>query len=271
MAGPIGHDEAKVTNLPWLIKTKNIETQARCERVSLINDFQAVGYGIEGLEPDDLVCLQQGESTPCATRSIIGAGTGLGEGLLIWDVDHYEAHASEGGHVNFAPADEVQIELLRYWSQKLGSVSYEQLVSGPGLVNIFEFVCHSSLQDASTHPVQQPSQELLDAMAEGDKAEVISRFATNQADELASQAMEIFINIYGAQAGNLALTTLSRGGVYIAGGIAPKILGQMKAGEFIQAFCDKGKMQDLMPTIPVHVVVNSKVGLIGAALVASRM
>ena len=267
VAGPVNGDKVIVTNLPWVVSSKEIKETLQCNRVKLINDFQAVGYGIEGLTDDDLVCLQQGEPALHANRAIIGAGTGLGEGLLVWSDDHYEAHASEGGHIDFAPVDDLQIRMLHYWHQKIGMVPYNVFLSGPGIVNIFEFLQQDPSQDLGLHA----SRGLLDAMADGDASEVISRFALDQKDDLASKAMEVFVKIYGAQAGNLALTTLPSGGVYIAGGIAAKIVDLLKDDVFLEAFHDKAKMQHLMSTFPVYVVMNQKVGLIGAALVASRL
>lgn len=262
IAGPVQGAEARVTNLPWLMDARQLKQQSGISHISFINDFQAVGYGIEALQDSDLVTLQAGEPVAQSVRCVIGAGTGLGEGLLIWQGDHYEAYASEGGHVGFAPVDDVQLELLRYMRNRFDVVSYERLVSGPGLVNIFDFVCH--------HWNAPVSNSLQQALKEEDKAAAIAQAALSHTDELAQRALELFIGIYGAQAGNLALTTMARDGVYIAGGIAPKILSALQQGDFMAAFNCKGKMQNLMPGFPVKVITNAHVGIMGAALVASR-
>lgn len=266
IAGPIKEDIARVTNLPWVISAANLESETGIPHISLINDFQAIGYGIEGLGDDDLITLQQGVPLMHGVRAVIGAGTGLGEGFLVWHNDHYQACPSEGGHVDFGPVNEEQVELLRYWQKKGVALTYEQLVSGPGLCNIFEFVVDHYRQ----HHHQAASAELLSAMSHGDAAAAIAQFALNGHDALAEKALQMFVQIYGAQAGNLALTTMAQGGVYIAGGIAAKILNKLTDGLFMQSFGQKGKMNHLMPGFPVHVITNPQVGLVGAALVAAR-
>jgi glucokinase len=263
VAGPIRGQTAKITNLPWQIDAGAIGTEFAISRVRLINDFAAVGHGIETLSGADLVTLQAGQPQPGGVRAVIGAGTGLGMGLLVWRDDCYEALPSEGGHVDFAPADEEQIALLRYLKPLYGRVSCERVVSGPGLVKIYEFLRDTGGADESP--------ELRHAMLTGDAAAAVSEAALAERDALAVQALDLFVSIYGAVAGNLALTLLAGGGVYIAGGIAPKILDRLKAGGFMHAFNAKGRFAELASNFPVHVVTNPKVGLQGAALVASRM
>lgn len=271
VAGPIREREATVTNLPWHINVDELTARSGIPHVRLINDFQAVGYGIEGLAKHqtdnnpvgDVITLQTGQPQEHGVRAVIGAGTGLGEGFLIWDTDHYEAMPSEGGHVGFAPADEQQIGLIRFMLNKHRPVTCERLISGIGLVNIFEFICETGNKSITA--------ELEQAIKTGDAAAAISAAALAKTDDAAVAALALFVKIYAAQAGDLALTTLARGGVYIAGGIAPKILDALRQGEFIRTFNDKGKMKDLVSAIPVHVITNAHVGLIGAALVASRL
>lgn len=266
VAGPIKDGIARITNLPWIIDTAQLELSNNIERITLINDFQAIGYGIEGLADTDVVTLQQGNAVRHGVRAVLGAGTGLGEGFLVWQGDHYDAYPSEGGHVDFGPVNIEQIELLRYWQAKSRALSYEQLVSGPGLCNIFEFMAHH----CETHYQQTVTPQLLSAMREDDAAAAIALHAMNNSDIVASKALEMFVQIYGAQAGNLALTTMAQGGVYIAGGIAAKILSKMTDGVFLQSFSRKDKMKHLMPGFPVHIIINPNVGLIGAVLVAAR-
>jgi glucokinase len=250
VAGPIAGRQASLTNLPWQIDADVLEKHFAISQVRLINDFVAVGYGIEALGPNDMVQLQSGIPLAHAPRVVLGAGTGLGECLLVWGNGHYEVIASEGGHVDFAPTDELQIGLLRQLQSKLGHVSYERVLSGSGLVAIHDYL------RAGDQKLNDPA-DVTDAAFAGDK--------------IAMRALEMFIAIYGAQAGNLALTSLARGGVFIAGGIAPRIINQIRAGGFMRAFLDKGRHACLMVDMPVQVVMNPKVGLLGAALSAARV
>jgi glucokinase len=263
IAGPVSGRQAWVTNLPWELDADAMQTALDIPNVRLINDFAAVGYGIEALGDDDLVTLQAGEPEDNGPCALIGAGTGLGEGILVWAGDHYEVMASEGGHVEFAPRDALQVELLEYLMPKFGHVSCERVCCGRGLVNIFEF-----LRDTGKGTI---GADLAQAMQSGDPAAAISMAALAGSDALASQAMDIFVDIYGAQAGNLGLTCLASGGVYVAGGIAPKIIDRLTTGDFTRAFNDKGRMQKLTGRMPVRVVTNAHVGLLGAILAASRL
>jgi len=265
IAGPINEtlagQRAKVTNLPWEIDGPEIAQALRLHKLRLINDFQAVGYGIEALGVKDRVVLQEGEEQAHAPRIVIGAGTGLGQGILIWQGDHYEAVATEGGHVDFAPTDALQIELLQSLIRHSEHVSYERLLSGSGLVTIYSFLKKRSAD-------KEPN---LAAVKDRDPAAVISEAALARKDDTAVQALELFVEIYGSQAGNFALSCLAKGGVYIAGGIAPKIIDKLTDGTFLRAFLNKGRMSTLLKTMPVQVVMNPKVGLMGAALAASRL
>ncbi len=267
VAGPVissdAGQQAALTNLPWHIATREIAGMTGIDKVGLINDWGATGYGIEALRPDDLVVLQAGTPQPQGVRALIGAGTGLGEAILCWCQDHYEVISTEGGHVDFAPIDKLQVELWHYLTERLGRISYERLLSGAGLVRIYSFLRERG--DAPETPA------LANAVAEGDAAAAISRAAMSGGDELAQKALDLFVSIYGAQAGNLALTTLAHGGVYIAGGVAAKIIDKMRDGTFMRAFRTKGRMSLLLETIPVYVATNQEVGLMGAALAASRM
>lgn len=267
VAGPVQEDPtgqvARITNLPWELHSARLAAVLGIPRVRLINDFQGMGYGIDALSSADFEELQTGREIPHAPRVIIGAGTGLGQAILIWQTDHYEVYPTEGGHVDFAPTDERQIALLREMMREFGRVSYERVVSGPGLIRIYSFLRD---QGETTE-----SPELREAMHQGDPAAAISAFALTRNDPLASMALDLFIQVYGAQAGNLALTCLARGGVYIAGGIAPRIIERLRSGAFLQAFNDKGRMAPLTAEMPVRVILNPKVGLLGAALAATRL
>lgn len=262
VAGPIHGRHAKITNLPWRIDAGAIGAEFGIPSVHLINDFAAIGFGIETLREEDLVTLQAGEPEANGTRAVLGAGTGLGEGMLVWRDGSYQPLPSEGGHVDFAPLDEAQIGLLRYLQKIYGHVSCERILSGPGLVKICEYVMDSGLAT--------PTPDFLAALDEFDQAATVSEYAVNGRDPAAAHALDMFIAIFGAQAGNLALTLLATGGVYVAGGIAPKIITRIRQGEFVRAFNGKGRFVELMQRIPVRVVMNPKVGLQGAALVAGR-
>ena len=267
IAGPVKTtargQSVKVTNLPWEIHSQELKRRFKFPQLRLINDFQAVGYGIEALGAKDLVVLQPGEPVGHGPRAVIGAGTGLGQGILIWNLDHYDPVATEGGHANFAPVNEWQIELTRYLLRTIGRASWELILSGHGLVRLYTF-----FKERGEFP-ETPA--LSAAMKNGDAAAAITKAALEQNDGLANQTMDLFVDIYGAQAGNLALTAGATGGVYVAGGIAPKIISRLTDGRFMRAFLNKSKMKSYVEVIPVQVVMNPNVGLMGAVQVASRL
>ncbi len=267
IAGPVKETSAgqfvKVTNLPWEIHGHALAREFGFPKIILINDFQAIGYGIEALASRELVVLQKGESVACAPRALIGAGTGLGQGILIWQHDHYAPIATEGGHVEFGPTDALQIELAQYLIDTLGRTSYELILSGHGLVQLYAFLKYRG------EVAESPS--LYDSMKCGDAAAAISHAALEQNDPLAIKTLDLFVDIYGAQAGNLALTAGATGGIYIVGGIAPKVISRLTDGRFMQAFRNKGKMSPYVSVIPVQVAMNPDVGLIGAMLAGSRL
>lgn len=264
VAGPVAQaargQSVRLTNLPWQIEGDALARAFRFPRVRLINDFQAVGYGIEALGEDSLVVLQPGEPVAHAPRAVIGAGTGLGQAILVWQGARYAPIATEGGHVDFGPTDELQIELARHLIRRHGHASYELVLSGPGLLRLYEF-----LRDAG---VTAESPGLATALKGADPAAVLTQAALARTDKLATATVELFVRIYGAQAGNLALAAGARGGVYVAGGIAPRIVDLLANGVFLQAFRHKGGMSALAATIPVKVVMNPDVGLLGAVRAA---
>jgi len=264
VAGPVSGRRATTTNLPWTLDAARLEANLGIPRIRLINDFQAVGYGIERLAQSDLAILQAGQEVALAPRALIGAGTGLGQALMVWAGTHYEVLASEGGHVDFGPTDELQVALLHFLRARHGRASYERILSGPGLVAVYEFL----RSRAGRGP--DPGRSALDP-ASGDPAAAISHAAAAGRDPLAAQALDLFVRVYGAQAGNLALTALATGGVYVAGGIAPQILAALRQGGFLAAFRDKGRMRALAERMPVRVVMNREVGVLGAVAVAARL
>ncbi len=262
LAGPVSGRRVKLTNLPWGVDADAIAARFGIARVSLINDFEAVGLGIAALQPDDLLTLQAGEAQAQGMRVVVGAGTGLGVAWLSWQGGGHAVHPSEGGHMDFAPTDAMQYELLCYLQQRHGHVSYERIVSGPGLVAIVEFLSDSGRAE--------PSAQLLEAMTQEDAAAAIAQRAQQTDEPIARMALDLFITIYGAFVGNVALAALPRGGIYVAGGIAAKIVAAMQQGAFLRAFRDKGRFAGLLETLPLHIVTNPHIGLLGADLVARR-
>lgn len=261
VAGPVMErgdgQHTKVTNLPWEVQSADIARAFDIAKVRLINDFHGVSYGIETLGAQDLVTLQPGRPRERGTRAVLGAGTGLGQGILVWCDGRYEALATEGGHVDFAPVDELQFELLRHLRGRYDRVSVERVLSGSGLAEIYGFLRESDQPGAPGAAMTVPAD--------------ISAAALAGSDPVAVRALDLFVRLYGAHAGNLALTVLATGGVYIAGGIAPKIIAKLKDGAFLDTFNDKGRMRPLTEAMPVHIVMNPDVGLLGAVLVASRL
>jgi glucokinase len=263
IACPLVGDDCTAPNLPWTISGRALAAEIGIPRTRIINDFVAVGYGIELLGPSDLVTLQEGRPEPQGPIALIGAGTGLGQGFLLWEGDHYRVLPSEGGHGDYAPRGKLQAGLLQFLDQQFHRVSWERLLSGPGLVNIYRYLLGSAVA---------PEQATVRAeMEKEDPASVIAGHALAKTDCLSDRALDLFCEIFGAQAGNLALTVVSTGGVYLAGGIAPRIVERLKSGPFLTAFRDKGRLSGLLLRIPVHVIMNPNGALLGAAAVAGRM
>lgn len=253
VAGPVTNDTIKITNLSWVIDTSEIKNYLNIDKFKIINDFTAIGYGLESLQPNDLLTLQSDKLSKLGPKAFIGAGTGLGVGFITYyDDNKYIINPSEGGHVDFAPTTEEQIDLLRYLSKKHHRVSLERVLSGSGLVNIYNFLTNDELNNH------------IDAAS-------ISELAIKNQDHLAKQALEIFWQIYGAAAGNLALTTLPYGGIYIVGGIAAKLAEQIETSNFLKFFQNKGRMSELIISIPLHIVLCEYVGLQGATVCARSL
>jgi len=257
IAGPVEDGRVRVTNLPWVIDGCGLSARFGLEHVRLINDFVATAWGVGLLAPGDFVTLQAGEPAARAPRVVLGAGTGLGVTYVAHGV---EPISGEGGHASFAPATEEQLALWRHLHARGGRVTLEHVLSGAGLARIYEFL-RDRVEFAE-------SAELRAALRSADPAAVISRYAMERADPLATAALDLFIRCYGAAAGDHALNVMARGGVFIAGGIARKILSRLRAGGFLAAFNDKGEFGSHTRRVPVHVVTNERVGLIGAAAAA---
>src|SRR5579883_402664 len=276
IAGPVVKNTAKLTNLTWFLDSKRLQEELGIKQVSLINDFEAVGYGILGLDKErDLHTLQVGALNPEAPIAILGAGTGLGEGFLIKRGEEYHVFPTEGGHTDFAPRNELEFQLLKYLLDKhdIQRVSVERVVSGMGIVSIYEFLRDRKLAVESpeiAEVVRTWEQEAGQPEKSVDPGAVIGKAALEKSDYLCEQTMQLFVEAYGAEAGNLALKLLPYGGLYVAGGIAPKILPLLQDGRFLLNFSQKGRMRRLLEDIPVHVVIDPQVGLIGAAIAATR-
>lgn len=258
IAGPVVGGRVETPNLAWIVSSETLAETLKVGQVGLINDLEATAYGIEALQDKQLLTLNKGSGARPGHRALIAAGTGLGMAGIFWDGSHYRPIASEGGHADFAPRNEMEIDLLRYMTERLsGHVSYERILSGPGLFNIYSF-----LRDRNF--AEEPAW-LAEQIAGGDRTAAVSAAALSNKSELAAKALGLFVEIYGAMAGNLALIMKSLGGLYIGGGIAPKIVDKLKDGTFINAFKDKGRLSSLVASIPVHVILDDKTALYGAA------
>jgi glucokinase len=288
IAGPVltepDRQTCKLTNLGWTLESDRLSQQLDIPALSLINDFVAVGYGVLGLTPADLCTLQAGTPQPRAPIAVIGAGTGLGQGFLVYQGEDpgagqpggYQVYPSEGGHADFAPRTELEFQLLRYLLEKhnIQRVSVERVVSGLGILSIYQFLRDRHITPPNPEVeavVQAWEQQIGRSDKSVDPGAAIGQAALAQGDRLSEQTLELFIAAYGAEAGNLALKLLPYGGLYVAGGIAPKILPLIQAGEFMHAFADKGRMRSLVDQVPVHIVTNPQVGLVGAAVYAHRL
>jgi glucokinase len=261
VAGPVTNGRVVASNLPWIVESRVLADELKIPKADLINDLEATGWGIGALSLSDLVTLndvsQKAGTTATGNLALIAAGTGLGEGGLYWDGVRHHVFASEGGHCDFAPLDDSQVELFQYLRARYGHVSYERVLSGPGLVNIFEF-----LRDTGKG---KPPDWLVAEMVESDAAAAISHAGLAGKCPLCAQALDIFVAIFGAEAGNLALKLKATGGVFLAGGIAPKILPKLQSSAFLEAFVGKGRLRRLMEIMPVSVITNDKLALLGAA------
>lgn len=262
VAGPVsqreGRQTSRLTNLPWQLDSSVMSQALRIPRISLLNDFQAIGYSLDVLDDDELTCLNAVPALPDSPKLVVGAGTGLGVCLVTPDAGHDTSHATEGGHLAFAPLDSQQDALNNYLRERFGRVSNERLLSGKGLENIYRFLLHQAGE----------AQDSL--LGHEDPAAAIGQQALTSKHSLAIDTAQLFLRIYGAVAGDLALACLPRGGVFIAGGIAPKLLPLIQEGGFMRAFSDKGRMSELVSALPVQVITNPHCGLLGAARYVSR-
>jgi glucokinase len=259
--GPVRDGRLRLTNLPWTLDSRELAAGLGIEHVFLINDLEANGYGLAELNDGQIFTLNQGDARQIGNRGLISAGTGLGECYLVWNGHQHIPYPSEGGHADFAPRNEDEIDLLRYLKQRYnGRISVERVVSGPGLSNVYGFL-------REVRGMEEPAW-LRERLAAEDPNSVITELAQAARSEICEKTVDIFVSAYGAEAGNLALKFLSVGGLYVGGGIAPRMIEKLKDGTFMKAFIDKGRLSQLLVNMPVRIILESRAALLGAAAYA---
>jgi glucokinase len=257
VAGPVRRGRCEATNLPWVVDEDDLAKDLGISSAFLLNDLEAYAHGIGVLGPEDVFVLNEGAPDAEGNRAVIAAGTGLGEAGLFWDGQTHHPFATEGGHTDFAPRDELETELLLFLLKEHERVSWERLVSGIGIVNIYRFFKETGREE-------EPDW-LADAMRAGEPGAVIAQNAREERSSLCTRTLELFVALYGAEAGDLALKVMARGGVYVGGGMAPKNLDVLRRGAFMDRFTSKGRLSSLLQAMPVRVILNEKTGLLGAA------
>ncbi|MGH9870688.1 MAG: glucokinase [Candidatus Polarisedimenticolia bacterium] len=262
IAGPVAHGRVHATNLPWVVEESSLSALLRCP-VRLVNDLEATAHGVEALQKDDLLTLNEGERLEHSPRALLAAGTGLGEAYMVHDGTRWIPNASEGGHTDFGPSTDVEVSLLIHLRGLYGRASVERVISGLGIRDIFAWLASSGRFDVP--------DSLTDEMSRGDAAAVISTAALAGGPPICVETMNLFVCAYGSEAGNLALKVMALGGVYIGGGIAPRIVPLIAAGGFLHRFFAKGRFQPLMRRMPVHLILNQDTALLGAARVAATL
>lgn len=257
MPGPVVDGVCRTTNLPWVVDARRLARRLGLDRVGLLNDLEAAAHGVAALEPNALETLNAGSAEARGNAALIAAGTGLGEAGLYWDGSRHHPFACEGGHADFGPRDDLETAFLGWLRARHGRVSWERVVSGPGLVALYEFLRD---REGGGEPAW-----LTESLRAQDPAAAITRAALERRDERCALTLDRFVALYGAEAGNLALKVMARGGVYVGGGIAPRILAAMRTPAFLDAFVDKGRMRPLLESMPVRIILNEQCALLGAA------
>jgi glucokinase len=258
VAGPVRAGRSKISNLEWTIDSRELASQLKLTSVGLLNDLEAYAYGVDALESKDFVTLSQGVEDAEGNRAVISARTGLGVAGLFWDGFRHHPFACEGGHMDFAPKNDLEIELAQYLRKKYEHVSCERILSGPGIKNIYDFLLDSK-------KALEPDWLREQVSAAKDPPALISQLALEHRAEICEQALSIFVSVYGSETGNCALNFMATGGVFIGGSIAAKIVPKMQDPLFMKSFLDKGRMRGLLSDMPVKIIVNDAAGLIGAA------
>ena len=260
--GPVRDGRLRLTNLPWTLDSRELSVSLGINHVFLINDLEANGYGVAELASDQIYVLSEGDASQIGNRALLAAGTGLGEGLLIWNGHSHIPYPCEGGHTDYALRNEDEIDLLRFLKQKYnGRISFERVLSGMGLTNIYEFL-------REVRGMEEPAWLTAKLAAVGDPNSVITEMALTAKSEICEKALDMFVSAYGAEAGNLALKVLSVGGLYVGGGIAPRIIEKLKDGTFMKAFTDKGRLSQLLIHMPVRIILEPRAAQLGAAAYA---
>ncbi len=261
VAGPVVAGHASITNLSWMMDENQLQQALQIPSVRLLNDLDAIAHSVPHLESQDLHTLNEGQRVSSGAIAVIAPGTGLGEAFLTWDGSHYQAHTSEGGHADFAPVNAFQLELLRYLMARFPHVSFERVCSGKGIPNTYDYLKDSGYAEEPQWLAEQLATTL-------DRSPIIVNNALDKdnACELCVATLNAFVSILAAEAGNLALKVLSTGGVYIGGGITPRIISYLQARQFMQIFTHKGRFTEMLAQMPVHVILNPKVALLGAAI-----
>ena len=259
VAGAVREGKCQATNLPWTVDAQKLKEELKIPIVHIMNDLEANAYGIRCVSVDELFVIHQGHKQ-LGNQALIAAGTGLGEAGVYWDGKRLYPFACEGGHCDFAPRNTEEYELYLFLQRRFRHVSYERVVSGPGILSIYQFLTETGRFKAEP--------EILHQMHERDPSSVITEYGTNILDPACTAAVDMFISIYGAEAGNLALKFLALGGFYIGGGIAPHLAERIKSGAFHASFIDKGRFSELLSSIPIYLIMNSKTALLGAAAYA---
>ena len=258
VAGPVIQNRVEVTNLPWVVDADELREELGLSSVTLLNDLAAIADGVPRLAPDEVYTLKQGRQDPDGAIAVIAPGTGLGEAFLTWDGERYRPHASEGSHVEFAPSNPRQMQLLRYLWPRFEHVSYELVCSGIGLPNIYAYFRNGGYAEEPDWLAEQLAHA-------GDPTPIIVSAALEEKSELCVLTLNTFVSILGAEAGNLALKVMATGGVYLGGGIPPRILPALEHGSFLEAFHHKGRLGEVLADVPVHVILDSDIALFGAA------
>lgn len=263
VAGPVKQGKIQATNLPWLIEEKSLSRELEIEKVVLINDLEANAYGLKTLSDEEFYVLNKGNLLGDGNQALISAGTGLGEAGLYFDGKEHHPFASEGGHGDFAPRSDLEDELLKYLRKKFNHVSYERILSGPGLYNVYRFLLDTKKESEKG--------DILQEIESGDSPFVISDFGIRGLSSACVRTLELFVSIYGAEAGNMALKMFAMGGVFVGGGIAPKILEVFQKGGFMKGFIEKGRFSDFLKEISVKVVLNEHTALLGSVHFARNL
>jgi glucokinase len=258
VAGPVRGGRCKISNLSWIIDSRELAKQLKLNSVGLLNDLEAYAYGVDALDDKDFITLNEGSEDAEGNRAVVSARTGLGVAGLYWDGRRHHPFACEGGHTNFAPRNDLEEELLHYLRKKYARVSYERIASGPGIKNVYDFL-------RETGKAEEPDWLKAQIREAADAPALISRLASEGKAPICDQAMSMFVSVYGAHAGDCALTFMSTGGIFIGGSIAAKNLAKMRDPVFMESFLDKGRMSELLKDVPVKVVLNDDAGILGAA------